>query len=132
MDSVTPRNCPKNSWLLSVQGASAVAQVCSGLTSTMPSTFPRAGDIEIVVDHLHAPVMVTRIVSSEIMPFNEVTAEYAAIEGEGDGSLKYWRWAHWNFFSRECKRIGKQPTESMLVICSVFEVLHVLPPPSEA
>ena len=90
----------------------------------------RVGDIEIVVDHLYAPVMVTRIVSSEIMPFNEVTAEYAATEGEGDGSLKYWRWAHWNFFSRECKRIGKQPTESMLVICSDFEVLHVIPPPS--
>ena len=87
----------------------------------------RAGDIEIVVDHLHAPVMVTRIVSSEIMPFNEVTAEYAAIEGEGDGSLKYWRWAHWNFFSRECKRIGRKPTESMPVICNVFEVLHVVP-----
>jgi uncharacterized protein YhfF len=92
----------------------------------------RAGDIEIVVDHLHAPAMVTRIVSAEILPFNEVTAEYAALEGEGDGSLKYWRWGHWNFFSRECKRIGKQPTESMLVICSVFEVLHVLPPPSKA
>ena len=65
----------------------------------------QAGDIEIVVDHLHAPAMVTRIVSSEIVPYNEVTAEYAAIEGEGDGSLEYWRRAHCNFFSRECKRI---------------------------
>ncbi|MBK6850480.1 MAG: ASCH domain-containing protein [Burkholderiales bacterium] len=88
----------------------------------------RVGDIEIVVDHLNAPAMVTRIVSAEITPFNEVTAEYAALEGEGDGSLEYWRRAHWNFFSRECKRIGKQPTESMLVRCSVFEVLHLLPP----
>ena len=70
--------------------------------------------------------------SLSIVPYNEVTAEYAAIEGEGDGSLEYWRRAHWNFFSRECKRIGREPTESMSVICSVFEVLHVLPPPSEA
>jgi uncharacterized protein YhfF len=92
----------------------------------------QAGDIEIVVDHLNAPALVTRIVSSEIVPYNEVTAEYAALEGEGDGSLEYWRRAHWNFFSRECKRIGREPTDSMSAICSVFEVLHVLPPPSEA
>ena len=92
----------------------------------------KAGDIEIVIDHRNQPALITRIVSSEVVPFNEVTAEYAAIEGEGDGSLEYWRRAHRNFFSRECKRIGREPTETMPVICSVFEVLHVLPAPSEA
>ena len=89
----------------------------------------RTGDIEIIIDHLNRPVLVTRIVSSEVIAFNEVTADYAAIEGEGDGSLEYWRRAHCNFFSRECKRIGRLPTETMPVICSVFEVLHVLPRP---
>jgi len=72
----------------------------------------QAGDIEIVVDHLNAPALVTRVVSSETVPYNEVTAEYAAIEGEGDGSLEYWRRAHWNFFSRECKRIGREPSSA--------------------
>ena len=91
----------------------------------------RLGDIEIVIDHENRPALVTRIVSSEIIPFNEVTSEYAAIEGEGDGSLDYWRRGHWNFFSRECERIGKQPSETMLVICCVFEVLHVLPVPGK-
>jgi uncharacterized protein YhfF len=88
------------------------------------------GDIEIVVDHLNVPAMVTRVVSSEVIEFYQVTAEYAALEGEGDGSLAYWRWAHWNFFGRECKRIGREPVESMPVICTVFEVLRVLLPPS--
>jgi uncharacterized protein YhfF len=92
----------------------------------------KAGDIEIVVDHRLEPVMVTRIVSSEVVPYAAVTAEYAAIEGEGDGSLEYWRKAHWAFFSRECKRIGRDPSESMPVICSVFELLNVVPPQSEA
>jgi len=91
----------------------------------------QAGDIEIVVDHLHAPALVTRVVSSEVIPYEQVSAEYAAIEGEGDGSLAYWRQAHWNFFARECKRIGREPTASMPVICSVFEVLHMLPAPGE-
>ena len=92
----------------------------------------KSGDIEVVVDHLNRPALVTRIVSSEILAFNEVSAEYAATEGEGDGSLEYWRKGHWNFFSRECRRIGREPTETMPVICNVFEVLHVVPAPSEA
>ena len=58
-----------------------------------------AGDIEIVVDHRSRPALITRIVRSDVIAFNEVTAEYAAIEGEGDGSLEYWRKGHWNFFS---------------------------------
>lgn len=90
------------------------------------------GDIEIVVDHNSQPALVTRIVSSEVKPFNEVTAEYAAIEGEGDGSLEYWRKGHWKFFSRECMRIGREPTETMPVICNVFEVLHVVSAASDA
>jgi uncharacterized protein YhfF len=92
----------------------------------------RTGDIEIVIDHRSQPALVTRIVRSEIVAFNEVSAEYAAIEGEGDGSLGYWRKGHWNFFSRECRRIGRDPMETMPVICNVFEVLHVLPAPSAA
>ena len=92
----------------------------------------KAGDIEIVIDHRNQPALVTRIISSDIVAFNTVSAEYAAIEGEGHGSLEYWRKGHWNFFSRECRRIGREPTETMPVICSVFEVLHVLPASSDA
>lgn len=88
---------------------------------------PLTGDIEIVVDHHNEPAIVTRITTVEVIPYGEVTAEYVAIEGEGDGSLEYWREAHWAFFSRECRRLGRTPDESMLVVCSVFEVLHVLP-----
>ena len=91
-----------------------------------------SGDIEIVVDHRNQPALITRVVSSEIVAFNEVSVEHAAIEGEGDGSLESWRKGHWSFFSRECRRIGRAPTETMPVICNVFEVLHVLPAPSEA
>lgn len=88
---------------------------------------PQVGQIEIVVDHRNEPAFVTRITRVEVLPYNQVTAEYAAIEGEGDGSLDFWRKAHWAFFSRECKRIGRVPTETMPVVCSVFEVLNVLP-----
>ena len=88
---------------------------------------PQVGDIEIVVDHEHEPVLVTRITRVKVLPFNQVTAEYAAIEGEGDGSLEYWREGRWRFFSRECARIGLDPTQEMPVVCSVFELLASVP-----
>ena len=88
---------------------------------------PEVGDIEVVIDHLGQPSVVTRIVSVKVLPYGQVTAEYAAIEGEGNGSLRYWREAHWSYFTRACQRIGREPSESMQVACSVFEVLNVLP-----
>lgn len=88
---------------------------------------PKVGEIEIVVDHRNEPAIVTRTTCVQVISYAEVTAEYASIEGEGDGSLAFWREAHWAFFSRECQRLGRTPDESMLVVCGVFEVLDVLP-----
>lgn len=88
---------------------------------------PRAGDIEIVVDHGNAPRFVTRVTAVDIVPFAEVPAQFAAREGEGDGSLEYWRKAHWEFFSRECRRLGREPSDRMPVVCSSFEVLAAVP-----
>ncbi|MBL8513505.1 MAG: ASCH domain-containing protein [Betaproteobacteria bacterium] len=90
-------------------------------------TMPLAGDIEIVIDHRNEPALVTRLTRVEVKAFGDVDAKYAAIEGEGDGSLTYWRAGHWAFFSRECARIGREPSEDMPVVCSVFEVLAVVP-----
>ncbi|MFN7955923.1 MAG: ASCH domain-containing protein [bacterium] len=88
---------------------------------------PQAGDVEIVLDHENEPVLVTRTTRVEIVPFDAVTAEYAAIEGEGDGSLGYWRRGHWAFFSRECARIGREPAPDMPVACCVFELVATIP-----
>lgn len=89
-------------------------------------SIPEVGEVAIVLDHRNEPALVTRVTWVRILPFCEVTAEYAAIEGEGDGSLAYWREAHWAFLSRECRRIGREPEPSMPVVCSVFEVLSVV------
>jgi uncharacterized protein YhfF len=93
---------------------------------------PQIDDIGIVIDHESEPAIVTRTMSVHVVPFIEVKAEYAAIEGEGDLSLTYWRDAHWAFFTRECARIGRTPSETMPVVCCVFEVLHVLSPKGAA
>ena len=84
---------------------------------------PQVGDVALVVDHLNQPALICRNTQVEIVSYHQVTAEYAAIEGEGDGSLAYWREAHWDFFTRECQRIGREPVETMPVVCTVFELV---------
>jgi len=87
---------------------------------------PPVGDIGIVLDDLKRPAPVTRVTCVDVRAFENVTAEYAAIKGEGDGSLEHWRRGHWAFFSRECAAIGRTPDASMPIVCAVFEVLNEL------
>jgi len=88
-------------------------------------TPPVAGDLEIVLDYADRPVLIRRTTHVAIIPFNSVSADFAASEGEGDLSLDYWRREHWQFFSRECTRIGREIDEAMPLVCETFEVLDV-------
>ncbi|PLZ02993.1 RNA-binding protein [Burkholderia sp. WAC0059] len=89
---------------------------------------PTVGDVEIVLDWHRRPVLALRITQVEIVPFDCVTAEFAASEGEGDLSLAYWQAEHWRFFTQECERIGRVADKSMPLVCERFELLHALAP----
>ncbi len=65
---------------------------------------PRVGDLNVVTNWATQPLCVIETVQIDIVPYEEVSAEFAATEGEGDGSLRFWREAHWAYFGRECKR----------------------------
>lgn len=88
---------------------------------------PRPGDLSIVTDGSGTPRCVIETLSVEVVPFREVSAAFAATEGEGDGSLAYWRRVHRAFFSRECAAAGRAFTESMAVVCERFVVRYPLP-----
>ena len=87
---------------------------------------PASGDIAIVLDHRNEPALLVRVTEAYLTPFRDVTATYAVLEGEGDRSLEYWRRVHWDFFGRECQRLGREPSENMPVACCVFEVIRDL------
>ena len=84
---------------------------------------PQPGDLSIVTDYVGNAKCVIETMRVDIVPFSEVTDEFARTEGEGDGSLAYWREAHEAFFGRECKRIGREPEPNMPVVCERFEVV---------
>jgi uncharacterized protein YhfF len=84
---------------------------------------PRPGDFSIVTTWAGHPLCVIETLSTEVLPFREVTAEFAATEGEGDGSLEHWRAGHEAYFTRECHRAGRTFSEEMLVVCERFKVV---------
>lgn len=85
---------------------------------------PKPGDLSIVTNWAGQPLCVIETQSVEVAPFHEVTAEFAATEGEGDGSLAFWQRAHREFFSRECAAAGREFTDSMQVVCERFAVRY--------
>ena len=84
---------------------------------------PKLGDLSVVTRFSGEPLCVIETKRVQIVPFGEVSAEFAATEGEGDGSLEYWRRAHTAFFGRECKRLGRDLSATMPVVCEEFAVV---------
>jgi uncharacterized protein YhfF len=85
---------------------------------------PEPGAISIVTNWHGEPLCVIETQSVEVMPFKRVSAEFAATEGEGDGSLSFWREAHMGYFKREARRSGREFTEDMLVACERFKLVY--------
>lgn len=85
---------------------------------------PAPGDFSIVSLWSGEPLCVIETRAVEVLPFNEVGAAFAAAEGEGDGSLAYWREAHRRYFARECAGAGRAFDERMPVVCERFELVY--------
>ena len=84
---------------------------------------PRPGLLSIVTDAEDRPLCIIETTQVDVLPFDQVTAEFAAIEGEGDGSLAYWQDAHRAYFTRECERAGRRFSEDLLLACEQFRVV---------
>lgn len=85
---------------------------------------PKPGDLSIVTTWAGAPLCIIETTAVEVVAFEDVTAEFAAAEGEGDGSLPSWRRHHAEFFAGECRRIGREPEPGMPVVCERFRVVY--------
>ena len=85
---------------------------------------PEVGLITIVLNWEGAPLCIIETVEVETKPYNQVGAQFAYEEGEGDRSMQYWREAHWHFFSRTLAAIGREPSEDMPLVCERFRVIY--------
>jgi uncharacterized protein YhfF len=99
-------------------------------TTSLPAEFtsleaplPRVGDLSIVVHGDGRPAALIELTHVETVPFDEVDEAYAAVEGEGDGSLAYWRRAHEEYFADVCRRLGGSFDGRTPVICQAFQLI---------
>lgn len=93
---------------------------------------PSPGDRQVIIDWDGEPLAVIEFTAARVVPFDQVDAEFAAAEGEGDRSLAYWRDVHWRFFTREARRIGREPTTDMPTLCLRFRLVHAVSRPGGA
>ncbi len=106
---------------------SGVKRATAGLVWSNESkgaSLPEPGTLSVVTDWGGKPVCVIETLGVEVVPFEQVSAEFAATEGEGDASLEYWRRVHWASFGRACARIGREPSQIMPVACERFKVIY--------
>lgn len=59
---------------------------------------PEVGSLSILLDGSGRPRALIECTDSSVVPFDEVDAEHAFLEGEGDRSLEFWREVHKKFF----------------------------------
>lgn len=74
---------------------------------------PQAGEYSVILDSKEQAVCVIRTERVYVAPFREIREEHARREGEGDGSLAYWRDVHERFFRQELAEAGLRFDEDM-------------------
>lgn len=87
-------------------------------------TWPEPGFLTVVLDGRDQPLCIIETVEVTLKPYNQVDAQFAYDEGEGDRSLAYWRGAHRQFFTRTLNKIGLHFSEEMPLVCERFKVIY--------
>lgn len=85
---------------------------------------PKVGDQYIVTDWSGNAKAVIETIKIEKVPYNEITPEFAKIEGEGDKSLEYWKRVHKDYYTREMKPYNEEFNENMIIVCEQFKLIY--------
>lgn len=88
----------------------------------VPYRYP--GDYLVVLNSTLTPLCVVRCTRLEFIPFNQVSAEFAASEGEGDLSRDYWATVHQRYFEKMLESWNLPWDEGLTVVCENFEKVY--------
>jgi uncharacterized protein YhfF len=78
------------------------------------------GEEQFLIDGSLEPIARLRYMRIDVVPFRDVTWEFAQAEGEGFVDLDDWRAAHRRYWARES---GVDVSDGELVVCLWFEVI---------
>ncbi|PZO95122.1 MAG: RNA-binding protein [Streptococcus pyogenes] len=85
---------------------------------------PQVGTYDVVLDGKGQAVCIIHITKVEVLPFNQVSAEHAYKEGEGDRSLAGWRQTHLDFFQPYFEEAGLVFSEQSPIVLEEFQVVY--------
>ena len=89
-------------------------------------SLPQAGSFDVILDSQDKAVCIIEITKVSVVPFNEVLAEHAFKEGEGDKSLTYWQQVHQEFFTECLAEAGLEFSQETGVVLEEFRKAYPL------
>ena len=87
---------------------------------------PQEGKFDVILDSQNQAVCIVEITKVSVQSFNQVSAQHAFKEGEGDKSLTYWRQVHEDFFTDCLGEAGLTFTPESKVVLEEFRKVYPL------
>ena len=87
---------------------------------------PQEGTFDVILDSQNQAVCIVEITKVSVQPFNQVSADHAYKEGEGDKSLTHWRQVHEDFFTEWMREAGQNFTPESKVVLEEFRKVYPL------
>ena len=87
---------------------------------------PQAGTFDVILDSQGRAVCIVEITKVSVLPFNQVSADHAFKEGEGDKSLAYWQQVHQELFTKWLAEVGLEFSQESGVVLEEFHKVYPL------
>ena len=87
---------------------------------------PNEGTFAVILDSQDQAVCIVEITKVSVQPFNQVSADHAYKEGEGDKSLAYWCQVHEDCFAEWLREAGLTFTPEIKVVLEEFRKVYPL------
>lgn len=110
---------------LVISGKKTATASLVSVNQIKPETAPVDNGYSVVTDFEGNPLCVIQTMEIRHLPFDEVDAQFAFDEGEGDQSLENWREDHWRYFTKEAAESGIKFDEKSLICCERFKLLFL-------
>lgn len=109
---------------LVLEGTKTVTASAYDLYTADKEPLPEIGSYDVVLDSQGRAICVIQIKKMTVLPFNQVSADHAFKEGEGDRSLVWWRQVHEELFTQWFTDCGLTFTEDSKIVLEEFEVVY--------
>lgn len=94
------------------------------VNNLQPEIAPIDDGYSVVTDFEGNPMCIIQTNEIQILPFDEVDAQFAFDEGEGDQTLEDWREGHWRYFTKEAAELGIEFNTKSLICCERFSLIY--------